>query len=781
MTLRRRLLAVLALSTGLVGTVSLGTSAPAAAATVPAGFTDSAVPGGSFSSPTTVQWLPGDRLVVLEQSGAMRVSQAGGPWRTAIDLNVCSGSERGLLGVAGDPGMLANGWVYVYYTRPAGGTCVNRVSRFTMSGTEIVPGSEVVLLDNIASTGGNHNGGDLEVGSDGYLYVAIGDAGTDPRGNSGSGGRNDAAQDRSLLNGKIVRITRDGAPAPGNPFTGSGTAPCATAGTSAPAATVCQEIYALGLRNPYRIAFDRNGGTARFFINDVGQNTREEVNEGIAGANYGWPTYEGVCLQGSNPPCTAMAAGFTPPVTDYSHARGSYVTGGAFVPDGLWPAAYDGGYLFGDGGSGRIWLRSANGTVDYDAPFATDAGGLTDLTFGFDAATGRAALYYVRASGTLRVITPTASLAQPATDAMVLTPLATPQRAYDTGQGTGVAAGKVFNGATRLIDLPTPAGARAALVNLTIADTAGPGFLRSWVPRGARPGTSSVNADGAAAFVANAAVVPIDADGRFVLEAATTARVVVDLLGTFSASGPTAAGRFVALDPERVVDTRLAASGTNEFTRTGSRIDIAPFGANGAPADVGSVVLSIGAIAPPSAGGFVGAYPAGTPYGGTSNVNVVPGDVRANTVVVALGSDEMVSLATLNIDHVVVDLVGYFTDTDAASSSAGRFSFVPPQRLVDTRTSLGFGRLGALTPADVATGTSGSGVLQNVTVTGTSAAGWLATYPSGATTPGVSTVNFTAAGQSRAVLAFTKVATGRVAYEAFVPTDVVVDIIGTFS
>jgi hypothetical protein len=193
------------------------------------------------------------------------------------------------------------------------------------------------------------------------------------------------------------------------------------------------------------------------------------------------------------------------------------------------------------------------------------------------------------------------------------------------------------------------------------------------------------------------------------------------------------------------------------------------------------VVLSIGAIAPPSAGGFVGAYPAGATYGGTSNVNVVPGDVRANTVVVELGSDDMVSLATLNIDHVVVDLVGYFTDGAAASSGAGLFSFVAPQRLVDTRTSLGFGRLAALTPAEVATGTSGSGVLQNVTVTATAAAGWLATYPAGATTPGVSTVNFTAADQSRAVLAFTKVAGGRTAYESLVPTDVVVDIIGTFS
>src|SRR4029453_1275852 len=115
--------------------------------------------------------------------------------------------------------------VYVYYTHSAPSlpnNCANRVSRFTMSGSTIDPASEVVLLDNISSRGGNHNGGNVEIGSDGFLYVSVGDAGVDPRGDPGV---NDAAQDLSLFNGKILRITLDGHPAPGNPLTGPNSAP----------------------------------------------------------------------------------------------------------------------------------------------------------------------------------------------------------------------------------------------------------------------------------------------------------------------------------------------------------------------------------------------------------------------------------------------------------------------------------------------------------------------------------------------------------------------------
>lgn len=780
----RRLIGTLVVAGTALGLTAVGPAGPAHAATVPAGFTDAAV--ASFASPTTVEWLPNDRIVVLEQGGRVRIGPASGPFTTALTIaGICPGGERGLLGFVHDPAFLQNGFVYVYYTRDAVGSpgnCVNRVSRFTMdlAVDEIVPTSEVVLLDDISSVNGNHNGGDLDFGSDGFLYVAVGDAGRDPRGDSGGAGANDAGQDVSLLNGKILRITTDGQPAPGNPFTGPGTAQCAARGnTPSTPTTACQEIFAYGLRNPYRFAFDRNDGSSRFLINDVGQGTYEEVNLGQLGANYGWPIREGGCPQGDTTPCPGPAAGLTDPITFYGRTLGTYVTAGAFVPNGLWPSAFDGAYVFADGGSGRMWVRLANGSIDYGAPFAAGAGGIADATFGFDAA-GKAVLYYVQSGGGLRKITPSDAPVPPPTGPMAYSAI-TPARAYDTN-GNGVAAGAAFNGTTRLVDLAPPAGARAAFVNLTIADTAGAGYLRTWIAGGARPSTSSVNAEGPGAFVANAAVVPLDASGRFIVEAATTARVIVDVMGWFTPSGATTSGRLVPLDPDRVVDTRQPPGTGNAFTRAGSSITVYPWGDGGAPSGPApsAVVLSVAAISS-GAAGFVGAYPAGAASGGTSNVNVLPGDVRANTVVVPVGAGNGVTLETLNVNDVAVDLVGYFTASTAPSATGGLFSFVNPTRIVDTRAGLGFGRLASGTPASIATGTSGSAVLQNVTVTRTSGPGFLTTHPAGLPAPENSTLNFTGPDQTRAVLAFTKQAGGVVAYQSLGATDVVVDVVGSFS
>src|SRR5690606_20352741 len=256
-----------------------------------------------------------------------------------------------------------------------------------------------------------------------------------PRGDSGSAGGNDAAQDLSLLNGKILRLTLDGAPAPGNPISGPGTVRCGSRGnTAATPTTSCQEIYAWGLRNPYRFAFDRDSGGDRFFINDVGQSTFEEVNLGAPG-NFGWPEREGACPQGDTPPCPGPTGGLIDPITAYGRSLGSYITAGAFVPGGRWPAVYEGGYLFADGGSGDIWHLRANGTVDYSAPFATGAFGITDMTFGYDDG-GRTVLYYVTVGGDLRMVRPnTAPVVDPPVDAQ-LVPI-TPVRMYDTSRSGG--------------------------------------------------------------------------------------------------------------------------------------------------------------------------------------------------------------------------------------------------------------------------------------------------------------------------------------------------------
>ncbi len=222
-----------------------------------------------------------------------------------------------MLGAAVDPSFASNGFVYLYYTRNKSGNCVNRVSRFTMSGSTIAMATESVLVDEIPTPSGNHNGGDLRFGKDGYLYVSVGDGACDYAG-GGCYGQNDASRDQNALIGKILRITSTGGIPPTNPFQGSGTARCNVMGQTT-AGNKCQETFAWGFRNPFRIAFDPNTTATRFFVNDVGEGTWEEVDEGQAGADYGWNVREGPCANGSTTNCGAPPAGMTNPVYAYSH------------------------------------------------------------------------------------------------------------------------------------------------------------------------------------------------------------------------------------------------------------------------------------------------------------------------------------------------------------------------------------------------------------------------------------------------------------------------------
>ncbi len=183
-----------------------------------------------------------------------------------LTVSVDSFSERGLLGVAFDPSFATNRFVYVYYTRSTI-PIKNRLSRFTASATNLdvaQTGSEVVLLDNIPSDAGNHNGGAIHFGRDGKLYVAIGDGGI----------THTNAQDLGSLSGKLLRLNPDGTIPFDNPFV-------SRAGARG-------EVWAYGLRNPFTFAVQP--GTGTIFINDVGEASWEEINLGAAGANYGWPT-----------------------------------------------------------------------------------------------------------------------------------------------------------------------------------------------------------------------------------------------------------------------------------------------------------------------------------------------------------------------------------------------------------------------------------------------------------------------------------------------------------
>ena len=788
----RRVLLALSMSLSALVGVQVAGSAPVANA-LPAGFTDEVV--ATFGRLTAVEALPDGRVVALEQGGRMVLvddRDGSAAVRTLAQFNVCANSEQGLLGFALDPAYVTSGFVYVYRTIPSGapGGCSNRVSRFFMTSSGLDLASERILIDGISAVNGNHNGGDLEVGNDGYLYIAAGDAGRDPRGDSGGGGANDAAQDRSLLNGKILRVDRStGRAAPGNPFTGPGTADCRIRG-NAPSTpqTICREIFAYGLRNPYRFAFDPNTSATRFFINDVGQNTREEVNEGAAGANYGWPLREGRCPQGQNPPCAGPTSGLVDPITDYGHDDGLFVTGGAFVPNGVWPEAYDGRYLVSDGAFGTTWAW--DGEADLGSSFVfLGASRPTDMVF-VNGPTGTA-LWYVQQNGQVHKVTYAAPAPPADSGPQRYEPLPAPDRRFDSRELSPAAPLRA--GQTRMIDLDAPAGATAALVNLALVRPLSNGSnATAWQPRTLRPATSNVNAP-SGANVANSSIVPLDADGRMVLFSQATAHVLIDVAGFYvDQSGPSTDGRFVPTGPERIIDTREPAGVGNEYQRsadgTGERVAVVAAGSVDIPeaADevsaVAIVVTGINNVS--SSKGFVTVFGGATrPTTSNVNVNAAP-DARANLVVVRPGPSGAIDIYLDDVDHVAVDVVGYFTGSGSSSATTGRFHLLAPQREVDTRSGLGFGRLAVdqqvtLNPASVPN--SASAVAQNLTIVRTGGRGFVTAFPGG-TLPTVSNINASGANQVRAALGFTRLSGSgsETFFNGVSAKDLVVDAFGYF-
>lgn len=398
---------------------------PAAAArpsAVPNGFIDEIVPGlNAISQPTAFAFLPDGRMLITSQGGDLLIYQDGALLASpalSVRERVCSNGERGLLGVTADSNFSANGYIYIYYTFKKYDSCstnvretdpVNRLARYRLAANSAV--EELVLIDNIPSPNSNHNGGDLQFGNDGYLYIGVGDGGKDYDG-GGAGGANDVARDKHTLLGKILRLTRDGDIPADNPFQGANdSARCydPAAGGNKTAATTpgkhCRETFAWGLRNPFRLAFDPNTSATRFFINDVGQNRSEEIDEGLSGADYGWNCYEGTVTNNTGGPCSPLPSASIAPVFEYQRSpiptgqptffNGcNSITGGAFVPNGVWPATYDGAYLFGDFVCGRMFMLSSVGDDPAASLFTDNLGGssVTHLAFGPDGATR--SLYY---------------------------------------------------------------------------------------------------------------------------------------------------------------------------------------------------------------------------------------------------------------------------------------------------------------------------------------------------------------------------------------------------
>lgn len=286
------------------------------------------------------------RLFILEKIGRIRVVKDGKllaqPFLDITDRVNASASEQGLLGQAFHPGYPGVPFFFVYYTGGTGGTVI---SRFSMSAdpARADPASEQVLL-TVPQPAGNHNGGHLAFGPDGYLYAGLGDGG-------GAGDQYGNGQNGQTLLGALLRLDVDGGQAyrvpPDNPFVGN------------PA--VLDEIWALGLRNPWRFSFDRQ--TGELYIADVGQNQYEEINvqpaSGGGGRNYGWPIMEAAHCFPEDQACNQ--SGLTLPVAEYDHSQGCSVTGG-YAYRGRESPILTGIYLFGDYCSGRIWGLAPTGS-----------------------------------------------------------------------------------------------------------------------------------------------------------------------------------------------------------------------------------------------------------------------------------------------------------------------------------------------------------------------------------------------------------------------------------
>ena len=401
---------ILGLSTLFLGSACLqdtdaveGISTPI---TLPSQFTDS--PVANVGSPTAFAFTPDNRLLITSQKGPIRVVKNGSLLGTpAIDLTskICSNSERGVLGIAVDPDFASTKHVFVYYTAKKGSPCVNRVSRFTLNGDTM--GSEQVLLDDIPSTAGNHNGGDVQFGGDGHLYVSVGDGGCQWPNGGNCGGGNQTAKHKSIILGKILRIRKDGSIPSDNPWVNDpGARRCAEPGNPQTPelnnSKPCVETWQWGLRNPFRIAFNPAGN--KLYINDVGQNVSEEIDHGSKGANFGWPSREGYCANGQSCNPGSPPAGMTNPIFAWERDGGGItngcksITGGAFVPQGTFGSSFDGSYLFADYVCGKIFQLQANNTVK---GFATSMGGssATHLKFGPNPSGGGQSLYYATYAG----------------------------------------------------------------------------------------------------------------------------------------------------------------------------------------------------------------------------------------------------------------------------------------------------------------------------------------------------------------------------------------------
>lgn len=331
-----------------------------------------AFPSLTFTSPVDIRQSPdaSNRFFVAEQQGVIKVfDNAAGTSASSnfldIRSKVTSSGELGLLGFAFHPDFATNGFFYVNYTRANPlQTVIARYKATTPTANTTDISSETILL-TYNQPFPNHNGGSMEFGKDGYLYIASGDGG-------GSGDPQNNSQNMKSYLGKILRIDVNtttkgnyGIPAD-NPFAGN-------------ANGSLEEIYAYGLRNPWKMSFDT--GSDRFFVADVGQNVKEEINLITKGGNFGWKIKEGKDCYSPSSNCDAT--GLIEPVLDYGRSNGDVSITGGYVYRGETIKGLVGKYIYGDYVSGRIWALELDGNQVKNNALLMKFGGSIS-TFGQD-------------------------------------------------------------------------------------------------------------------------------------------------------------------------------------------------------------------------------------------------------------------------------------------------------------------------------------------------------------------------------------------------------------
>lgn len=439
-----------------------GAAAYGATYSVP-GFSETRIATG-LAAPTDFAFLPDGRILILEKAGRVRVVVNGVLQAApALDITglVDDGFEKGLLGICLHPTFPSTGRLYLYYTT---NVPKNRISRFTLSGNTISAASEFVILDNISAENGNHNGGTIAIGPDGKLWAAPGDSGT--------GGTKAQTLTpypyEGAFSGKVLRMELDGSPAAGNPYLGD--------------ATKEPRIWAHGFRNPFRFSFRPSNGS--LFLGDVGQSTREELDVGAAGGNFGWPYVEGTFVRSACPANTTCL----PPVFEYGRPVGTTITGGIFVTGNAYPPSFRGRYVFGDYGQGQGWIKylefdANNAIVGGLQDLATSAGGPVAFHLGPDgnvyyAAIGAGSIYRIDFPKNFHTVAPC--------------------RVLDTRREPGPYGGpQLIAGMDRTFTIGgqcgVPSGARAISVNLTVTAPTDPGHLVVLPAGGALTDSSTIN------------------------------------------------------------------------------------------------------------------------------------------------------------------------------------------------------------------------------------------------------------------------------------------------